>query len=253
MNLHRPERYRYGGHPEQFGDLYRPAGSSLGTVVLVHGGYWRAHYTLSLAAPLGRDLAARGFTAWNIEYRRVGNGGGWPRTFVDVAAAIDRLATLEVDTGSVVAVGHSSGGHLAVWAAGRIGLPEGAPGARPRVPLTGVIAQAGLLDLGGAYRAQLSDAAVRELMGGSPDDVPARYAIADPLAGIPLSVPVLCLHAHDDVDVPFTQSSGYAREARAAGGQVELVETGGDHFTLIDPCHPDWTVAVDTLTRWLTE
>ncbi len=111
--------HRYGPHPAQFGELTRPEGTSRGTVVVIHGGFWRARYDLSLGRPLAADLAARGYTAWNLEYRRVGNGGGWPATFADVAAGIDLLADLDVDTCAVVAIGHSAGGHLAAWAAGR--------------------------------------------------------------------------------------------------------------------------------------
>src|SRR6201999_3609366 len=100
---------------------------------------------LSLGRPLAADLAARGYTALNLEYRRGGDGGGWPQTFADVAAGIDLLATLPADTSRIVAVGHSAGGHLATWAAGRAGLPAGAPGAPGPgfTPVTAVVAQAG--------------------------------------------------------------------------------------------------------------
>jgi acetyl esterase/lipase len=102
--------YRYGPDPAQFGELSLPDGQALGTVVVLHGGFWRARYDLSLARPLAADLAARGYAAWNLEYRRAGNGGGWPATFEDVAAGIDLLATLPVDTSRVAAVGHSGQG-----------------------------------------------------------------------------------------------------------------------------------------------
>lgn len=120
-------RHAYGTDPSQFGELYRPKDSRhTGTVVLIHGGFWRSAYDLTLGAPLAIDLAGRGFTAWNLEYRRVGNGGGWPGTLADVAAGIDLLDTLDVDTSHVVAIGHSAGGQLAVWAAGRSALAAGA-------------------------------------------------------------------------------------------------------------------------------
>jgi acetyl esterase/lipase len=121
--------HRYGSDPAQFGELSLPDGVPLGTVVVIHGGFWRARYDLSLGRPLAADLAARGYAAWNLEYRRALAGGGWPATFEDVAAGIDLLATLPVDTSRVVAVGHSAGGHLAAWAAGRAALPPGTPGA----------------------------------------------------------------------------------------------------------------------------
>lgn len=126
----RPRVHRYGRNTDQFGELWLPAAgaSPIGTVVLLHGGFWRARYSVSLGWPLAVDLAGRGYAVWNLEYRRVGKGGGWPATFADVAAGIDLLATLPVDTSRLVAIGHSAGGHLATWAAGRAGLPPGAPG-----------------------------------------------------------------------------------------------------------------------------
>ena len=107
-------------------------------MIVIHGGFWKARYGADLGAPLAADLAARGWAAWNLEYRRVGNGGGWPATLTDVATGIDLLADLAalpglgaLDLARVVAIGHSAGGQLATWAAGRPGLPDGAPGATP--------------------------------------------------------------------------------------------------------------------------
>src|SRR5665811_258518 len=89
------EEITYGDDPSQFGRLYRPAGDETrGTIVVIHGGFWKPEYDLSLGTPLAIDLAARGWTAWNLEYRRVGDGG-WPHTFDDIAAGIDKLADIE--------------------------------------------------------------------------------------------------------------------------------------------------------------
>src|SRR5215469_3626239 len=106
-----PRRHQYGQDPAQFGELWLPGGtrSPAGTVVVIHGGFWRARYDLSFGRPLAADLARRGYTAWNLEYRRALAGGGWPGTFEDVADGIDLLASLPVDTERVVAVGHSAG------------------------------------------------------------------------------------------------------------------------------------------------
>jgi acetyl esterase/lipase len=100
-----PIVYQYGPDPAQFGELSLPGRPALGTVVIIHGGFWQAAHDLSLGRPLAADLAARGYAAWNLEYRRVGGGGGWPATFEDVAAGIDLLAALPVETSGVVAVG----------------------------------------------------------------------------------------------------------------------------------------------------
>jgi acetyl esterase/lipase len=240
----RAERISYGPDRSQFGELTRPAGSAHpGTVVILHGGFWRARYDLSLGRPLAADLAAHGYTCWNVEYRRVGNGGGWPRTLTDVAAAIDLLADLDVDVSAVVAIGHSAGGHLAVWAAGRAALPVDAPGAQGRVLLRGVVAQAGVLDLVTAARRRTGQTAVPDLLGGMPDDLPDRYALADPIQQVPIASPVLCLHSRADENVPYAQSTAYVAAAIAAGGSARLDETAGDHFTVIDPKSPAWATA----------
>lgn len=226
-----PRRILYGPDPAQFGELYPPGrGEQAGTAVIVHGGFWRARYALDLGRPLAADLATHGFAVWNIEYRRVGNGGGWPVTADDVAAAIDRLAELDVDTSAVVSIGHSAGGHLAVWAAGRTNA---------RVPLTAAVSQAGVLDLVAAHREQLGSGATAAFLGGPPDEVPERFRAADPLAAAPLSVPVLCVHARADDTVPISQSETYVA---AAAGRAVLRDVPGDHFTVIDPTHSSWVL-----------
>lgn len=239
--------FRYGPDPAQFGELWLPAGAAAGTVVVLHGGFWRPRYDLSLGRPLAADLAARGYAAWNLEYRRAGAGGGWPATFEDVAAGIDLLAELPVDASRVVAVGHSAGGHLAAWAAGRGSLPAGAPGARPVVALTGVISQAGVLALADCARERVGNTAALDLMGGAPDELPERYRLGDPIAAVPVAATVLCLHSRADDEVPFSYSERYVAAAAAAGGRAGLTETRGDHYTLIDPATQDWATAAGAL------
>ena len=246
-----PVTYRYGAAPDQVGELWLPDGAAAGTVVVIHGGFWRARYDLSLGRPLAADLAARGYAAWNLEYRRALAGGGWPGTFADVAAGIDLLATLPVDSSRVVTVGHSAGGHLATWAAGRGKLPPGAPGANPAVAVTGVIAQAGVLALADCARDRLGEDAAIKLMGGGPDELPEPYLLADPMTWLPSPASVVCLHSHADQRVPYSYSERYVAADAAAGGRARLVETFGDHFTLIDPATPDWAVAVAALPELL--
>jgi acetyl esterase/lipase len=262
---HEPVIHRYGGDPAQFGELWLPERASAGTVVVIHGGFWRARYDLSLGRPLAADLAARGYAAWNLEYRRALAGGGWPETFDDVAAGIDLLAKLPVDTSKVVAVGHSAGGHLSAWAAGRGKLPRGAPGApaggdqgpaggsrRAFVAVTGVVSQAGVLALADCARERVGGTAALDLMGAGPDQLPAEYRLADPIAAVPLDAPVLCLHSRGDADVPYSYSERYVAAATAAGGRATLTETRGDHFTLIDPASADWAAAIAALPALLS-
>ncbi len=241
-------KHAYGEDPNQFGELYRPAsGSKPGTVVIIHGGFWRAQYNLSFGRPLAADLVRRGYTVWNLEYRRVGQGGGWPGTFADVAAGIDHLAELDVDTGHVCAVGHSAGGQLAGWAVARQHLPATAPGARPRVVTTAAVSQAGVLDLATAANDGVGATAVPDVMGGTPAQVPERYRLVDPIELLPVGARVLCVHARADDTVPFAQSTAYVDAAHRAGSQATLVPVVGDHFTVIDPASPAWGVVVDAL------
>ena len=238
------ETIRYGDHPAQRAELSRPSGSSKGVVVVIHGGFWLDQYDLSLGRPLAASLAEQGWTAVNIEYRRVGDGGGWPQTFDDVAAAIDALAEVEgLDTTKVVTLGHSAGGHLAVWAAGRPQL-AGSRWAAPAVPVTAAISQAGVLDLTAATADDLGAGAVQRFMGGVVDD---RYAQADPTAVIPLAVPVRCVHGRSDENVPLSQSVDYVDRARAAGADAELTEVDGDHFVVIDPTSEAWARTLEIL------
>ena len=223
----------YGDDPSHFGELSLPAGDPRGAVVVIHGGFWKAAYDLALGRPLAADLVEHGWAAWNIEYRRVGNGGGAPETLDDVAAAIDRLRDLELDLSTVVTLGHSAGGHLAAWAASR-GRSDRWGG---RVPVTAVVSQAGVLDLRAAHDAWLGDGAVERFLGHPPG--PADDP-ADPMRQAPLDVPLWCVHGRDDDVVPISQSRSYVDAARAAGARAELVEVEGDHFVVIDPEHDAW-------------
>ena len=238
------QRITYGPDPSQFGELTRPAGTARGVVVIIHGGFWRAQYDLSLGRPLVPSLVDAGWAAYNIEYRRVGDGGGWPQTFDDVAAAIDALAgQKDLDLSSVVTLGHSAGGHLAVWAAGRPQLTD-ERWTSPAVPVTAAISQAGVIDLTAATAADLGDGALQDLMGGSVDE---RYPLADPVARIPLAVPVRCVHGTADDVVPLAQSSVYVERATAAGADATLTEVDGDHFVVIDPTSSAWKQTLEIL------
>jgi len=244
-------RIAYDDHPDQCGDLHLPSGAGpWPAVILIHGGFWKVRWDRTLMTPLACDLAARGFAAWNIEYRRVGQeGGGWPGTFEDVAAAADALAGLEgVDASRVITVGHSAGGHLALWLAARRRIAAGHPGAGPRVDPRGVVSQAGVADLARGAADGLGDGACAALLGGGPEDVPERYAATSPVSLLPLGVSTLLVHGTADTIVPPTQSRSYASAATAAGDVVELAElAGADHFDVIDPTHAGWAVVVEWL------
>jgi acetyl esterase/lipase len=241
----------YGDDPSQVGELFLPQGDGpFSVVVVLHGGFWRDRYDRHLMDGLCDDLAARGLAAWNLEYRRLGSGGGYPATFEDVAAGIDHLATLQAPLAltQVSAVGHSAGGHLALWAAARPRLPSGAPGADPVVRVCRAVAQAGVSDVAEASRLGLSSGVADELLGAPPADVPERVAVASPRALLPLDVPQLLIHGSEDDTVPAVMSRDYAGDAWARGDRVALVLLPGQgHFEHIDPGQQAW----HTAAAWL--
>lgn len=234
-------RVAYGSDPSQYAELWLPDGAPRGVAVVLHGGFWKAAYGAELGRRLAADLVRRDWAAWNVEYRRVGGGGGFPETLDDVHAAIEALAGQGLDLARVVTIGHSAGGHLALWAAAR-GRWDRWP---TSVAVTQVISLAGVADLTSAHEASLGGGAVAAFLGCGPDD-PA-YDVADPARQLPLEVPVACVHARDDVDVPFAQSADYVARARELRATAELIEVSGGHFGVIDPASPAWARIVELL------
>lgn len=231
-----PERILYGDAPSQFGELMVPDGDGpWPVVVLFHGGFWLVDFGLDLMQPIADDLVSRGYAVWNLEFRRVGEaGGGYPGTFDDVAAGLDHLLVLKedhaLDLARVALVGHSSGGHLALWVAGR---------EEARVDSVVVIGQAAVVDLRAASEDDLGRGAVRGLMMGRPDVVPERYQFAQPELDPDR---VVLIHGRGDALVPFDQV------ARATAEGIPVVEIAdGDHFSHLDPTSSAWAVALSII------
>jgi len=234
---------RYGPRPEHVLDLRLPQapGRTAPLIVLIHGGFWRPAYDRTHLGPMGHALAAAGYVVAVPEYRRAGMAEeGWQGTFNDIALAGDRVAGIAAahsagvgaSTGSITWAGHSAGGHLALWAAARPGLP---PECRWRGPFTAahVVSLAGCSSLRLCAEWNLGAGAVRALMGGTPEEVPERYAVADPAALPPPAVPVTLVHGTADDQVPVGMSRAFP-----VGRRVEI--TGAGHFDLIDPQSRAW-------------
>ncbi len=226
---------RYGPHERQFVEHYRPAATSARVrpaITLIHGGYWRNRYRLDLMHPLAEHLAADGYDTYNIEYRSIGDTDApWP----DMAADVEAVLRL-IDQPQIL-IGHSAGGHLALWAATRATLPVAA-----------VLALAPVSDLADAYDRELSDNATNELLESSPSDQPELYRLASPIEQLPLRVPQLVVHGKADDAVPHQMSVNYVAASRAAGDSIELLDPlQVDHFHIIDPTQEVW----GPIDRWI--
>ena len=227
-----------------------PSAAPAPLVLFLHGGFWRAAYDRTHTGPLAAALAAAGFAVCTPEFRRTGHpDGGWPGTFDDVAAAVDRLPTLvreaagaDVISGEpAVLAGHSAGGHLALWAAARHMIPAGMPWHTGPPRVAGVVALAAVSDLDACYTVGLGHGAVVTLLGGGPDEYPERYQITDPMRLLPLGCPVRLVHGTADSVVPCSLSTGFLARGSAAGDDVSLTELpGAGHFDVIDPLSGVW-------------
>ena len=243
-----PDRIDYGDSGSQFGDLYVPSGDPRGTVALIHGGAWTSEVDLTIMRPVAQDLRREGYVVWNVEYRRDRQpGGGWPGTFDDVGAAIDHVAVLAeenpVDLERVVVVGHSAGGTMALWAAGRDG---------PVQP-QGHLSLAGISDLAACVQQDPLAGACSQVLGGGPADVPEVYREASPSARLPTGRRLSLIHGIDDDIVPVRQSEDYATAAQAAGDDITLVTVpDAGHFQLIDIQHPAYGEVLTQISRLLS-
>jgi len=257
-------RIYYGPGHLQFGDLWIGevrGGRRVPLVVFLHGGWWRSEYDLAYGGHLCAALKAEGMAVWSVEYRRVGyTGGGWPMTFTDVAAGYGFLPELArrypVDLDRVVAVGHSAGGHLAFWLAGRHHVPEGSAvaGTEAWTPLRGVIALAGAVDLRltidlAGYTVFAHDKReVSGLMGGSPKEVPERYAAGNPGDLLPFGIGQTLLQGTNDGQIPGALPERWAGLARRQGDAVRVTMIpGADHFDVVDPLSAAWPVVRDAV------
>jgi acetyl esterase/lipase len=234
----------YGALPEHVIDLRLPPRLPAPLVVLVHGGFWRPAFDRTHLGPMAHAVAAAGYVVAVPEYRRAGMAAeGWAGTFNDIAAALDHVASIAERHGADISkqtwAGHSAGGHLVLWAAARPGLPAGSPWRGP-CPATHVVSLAGCNSLRLCAEWNLGSGAAVNLMGGGPDEVPERYAAADPAALPSPAVPVTLVHGTEDDQVPVAMSRAFT-----AGRLIEI--PGAGHFDLIDPQSLAWPVVLSVL------
>lgn len=262
----------YGEDPSQFVRVTYPEGDCrpCRCAVIIHGGFWKAQYGIDSAAieSLAPFFVSKGYVAMEVEYRRVGNGGGWPHTNQDIAAALAVLSGPAlsggdggtgsscgwVDKDKVVVVGHSAGGQLALWVCAEMCARAAAADARAvgaalRPALCVALSPVG--DLTEAVTRRLSDSgdAVQMYMG-SDDPSDARYKDADPAQRLPLPMPTLIVAGASDEDVPpdyvdaFYHKCASARSAVPADAPTSplamLVVKDCDHYAMVNAGSAGW-------------
>lgn len=253
-------RIAYGPAPAQVIDLFLPkaAKGPHPVIVLLHGGCFLAQFQgLAQTSAIAADLTRHGYAVWNVDYRKLGEAGaGYPGTFQDVATAVDRLRVeapkYGLDTRRVIAVGHSAGGHLALWAAGRSRLPAASPLRTPDPqPIRAVLSLAGIGDLENqakVFAIPCGDDTLERLVGISTRSKP--YADTSPAALLPMGVRVVMMHgAYDPVLPPYT-GRAYALMARKAGDRAEVVTLAdAGHFDVAMPTTAAWKQVAATVDR----
>jgi 3-dehydroquinate dehydratase-2 len=220
----------YGSLPDQVGDLRIAAGGTRALAILIHGGLWRHEWTRDITEGLAVDLVARGYATWNLEYRRLGRGGGWPESFGDIDAALAAAPGLTgFSPAHTVVIGHSAGGTMALL------------GARLRPAL--LVGLAPLTDLVGfKYEHGGEDPVARLLDGDQPP--PSEYS---PFHRLPLEVPTIIGVAERDRLVPVSELRRYEAAARTAGDEIELILGDLVHMALLEPSSSGWIAVADRI------
>jgi acetyl esterase/lipase len=249
-------RIRYGDDPNQFVELRFPNGKGPFPILFViHGGFWQSVYDLSHIGHLCAAFTSNGVITCNIEYRRIGNpGGGWPGMFQDIGlAARSTLRTTSqdprFDQSRTAIVGHSAGGHLALWLAGSHRIREGSPlYVGPKQVLAGAASLAGVCDLRLAWGQKLGHGIVTRLMGGTPDEHPVRYDECSPIELLPTGARYILVHGTVDNIVPVSQSEAFVERSQKVGdrGTLAKLENTG-HFELIDPESKAWSTVASAI------
>jgi acetyl esterase/lipase len=256
-------RRSYGTDPDQFGELRIPTGPGpYPVVILVHGGCWKSEYsTLRYLAPLGDALKRGGVATWNIEYRRLGQaGGGWPGTYLDVGHAIDFLRELSaqyhLDLSRVIVLGHSAGGHLAMWSGTRQHIPENSPLyiSKP-LQIRGIVNLAGTIDMSqniAHMQSECKDTVVTSMLGGTPESVPERYKQVSASAFLPLGVAQILIWGEKDDIIPRPLVEQYAASAKKAGDRTRLIVVPAvGHFETPSPLSSAWPTVQDAIMSLL--
>lgn len=245
----------------QYGNFFEAQNVSGDTpvplVVFIHGGGWTEKSTADSANSNAQDLASHGVAVWNIEYRGITHDGvqgdgGWPMTYQDVAAAIDYIPELAkqsqvpLDTKKVVVAGYSAGGNLSTWTCARSAIQSGSVGADPAFPINNCVGIAGVNDLALAYSQH--DQFVKDLLGGTPSEVPDRYVNSSPAENINKDATVHVLHGKNDQTVNVDEVTAFVDHAKAKGLNIHAtVVDDAPRISWADENGPQWAQAKKTI------
>jgi acetyl esterase/lipase len=244
------KRVKYGQDPQHFADLRFPVGRGpFPFLFVIHGGFWQSAYDLSHIGHLCAAFTSERIITCNLEYRRLGDpGGGWPGTFQDIGLATDHILEImssdpRVDLPRTAVIGHSAGGHLALWLGGRHRISNASLlHAAPKYRLGGAVSLAGVCDLRTAWKQRLGNGVVARLMGGTPDQYPDRYDAGSPIELLPIGTRQVLIHGLVDDVVPASQSERFVERAGQLGEHPALINLEGiGHFELIDPESDAWS------------
>lgn len=245
FNQSEVKKLRYGSAKSQFSELRIPKLSQgpHPVIIIIHGGCWEPNHGLDMTVDLAEEMTRRGFATLNIEYRRIGKGGEWPNMFQDIAAASDSLqdvsAEFNLDLDRVIVVGHSAGGHLALWLAGSATLPPKSPLFRENpISIKGVMSLAGIPDLRSSKIC--SKETQNSLIGLNGSESSAerdvRFAQTSPLEMLPIDSPITIVVAGNDEIIPPSQATDYIHRAKALGILATRLDiTQLSHLDIIDP------------------
>lgn len=220
---------KYGNEKSQFGELHLPKTNSIGIICLLHGGFWKMPYGLEQFDEVAKVLLGMDYCVWNIEYRRTGETNyEWTNVFDDVKHAINKLIDIKnahdnVNLNNIYVIGHSAGGHLAVWLNSQ----------DIKVNVNKFIALSPILDLERAYYENSGDGSVERLLQGKPNEFPERYLYSSPIKLCKRNSSELIIHGKMDDYVPLEWSKLYHELFFTNSHLVELPNCG--HMDFIDP------------------
>ncbi|WP_426107883.1 alpha/beta hydrolase [Massilia sp. TSP1-1-2] len=252
----------YGSAPSQFAELFRPAGPGpFPVVVLVHGGCWTVKYGgITQMHNVAGALAARGIAVWNVEYRRVDeDGGGYPGTYLDMNAALDKLASearrYQLDTARIVAMGHSAGGQLVQWIGARAKIAPSSPlfQAKP-LPVRSIISLGGLADLRHEQALIKSSCGLDlvQLTGLPSATRPNAFVDTNAAELMPNGSRTLLITGALDTISPPRVAYAYAARAQAAGDSASvLILPNASHYDEIAAISPAWELILPEIKNAL--